>query len=62
MFNLKWVNFLGHSFNLKGDIEVVLIMSNGMGCVIVIIDEYVQCLPMYSGTKATMSVEIIFSL
>ena len=33
-----------------------------MRCAIVIIDVYVQCLPMYFGTKAIISVEIIFSL
>ena len=47
MFILKWVNFLGHSFNLKCDKEFVLIMFNGMRYAIVIIDVYVQCLPMY---------------
>ena len=62
IFILKWVNFLGHSFNLKCDKEFVLIMFNGMRCAIVILMCMFSVYQCISGTKAIISIEITFSL
>ena len=63
MFILKWVNFIGYSFNLNCDKEFVQIILTWHEVCYCHIDVYVQCLLMYFfDMKVIISVEIIFSL